>query len=191
VIAEIFPQEPDDPGVCPAAALSVGVRKDQVTPMDTTPHTDATPAPPQPLPAASDAPRAGQGWTVIDRIGVPQARQGAQPGKPDIRVLGRGDGVTVVALTFRAGDVMDDHRAASPILVIAESGVIDFGVDGQTLTLTPGQAINVAARVPHRLEATGDAVATLLVLTGGPATQTTPEPVSFVGRLPWVLPERA
>ncbi|MFZ2428035.1 MAG: cupin domain-containing protein [Propioniciclava sp.] len=137
-------------------------------------------------------PRSGDGWRMVEGLGAPDSRDPhSETGKPEVRVLTRGDGVTVVSLTFRAGDVMADHRAAAPILVVAERGTIDFGVGGQMIALAPGQAINVAARVPHRLEARQDAAATLLVLTGAPAPEPpAPEPVAFVGRLPWVIPER-
>lgn len=84
--------------------------------------------------------------------------------RPDISVLARNDGGNVVRLSFLAGQAMPDHRAGRPILVIGQSGEIDFTVGHDTTRLEAGVAIHVNADIPHALEARTDAVATLVVL---------------------------
>lgn len=89
---------------------------------------------------------------------------------PDISVLARTEGATVIRLSFRAGQVMKDHKAGKPILVVGQLGEVDFTVydssdAGATTRLAPGKAIHVDARVTHALSAATDAVLTLLVLT--------------------------
>ncbi|GAC83680.1 cupin domain-containing protein [Gordonia paraffinivorans] len=84
--------------------------------------------------------------------------------RPDISVLSRNDGANVIRLSFRAGQAMPDHCAGRPILVIGQTGEIDFTVEGETTRLEHGVAIHVNANVPHALEARSDAVVTLVVL---------------------------
>ena len=63
----------------------------------------------------------------------------AEPGsRPDIALLARATGVNVLRLSFRAGQVMADHRAARPILVLGQTGEVDFAVGGDTVALRPG-----------------------------------------------------
>lgn len=83
---------------------------------------------------------------------------------PRIERLGSGTGVTVVRLSFRAGQSMEDHRAGVPILVQGQSGHVTFATADRTVDLVPGTAVHVDAAVVHRLEATEDSVVTLLVL---------------------------
>ena len=83
---------------------------------------------------------------------------------PRIERLGNEDGVTVVRLSFRAGQTMEDHQARFPILVQGQTGAVTFGTADRTVTLVPGTAVHVDTGVVHRLEAVEDSVLTLLVL---------------------------
>ncbi|GAA5147721.1 hypothetical protein GCM10025768_08360 [Microbacterium pseudoresistens] len=75
------------------------------------------------------------------------------------------EGVKVRTLAFDAGVVMREHRAPVPILVQVLTGRILFRVDGIEHDLAPGGTIQVAASVPHELEAV-EPSHVLLVLAG-------------------------
>nr|EMP10996.2 hypothetical protein ISGA_2811 [Gordonia sp. NB41Y] len=101
-------------------------------------------------------------YTVIDGLRSPAP---ADSDGPTIDAMARADGVTVVRIAFRAGQVMADHRAVHPILVLGQTGEIDFAVGGEHVSVSPGVAVHVAAQVTHALTAVTDAVVTLMVLT--------------------------
>lgn len=86
--------------------------------------------------------------------------------RPAVARMHRSDTETLVRLSFRAGQVMAEHRAVHPIVVLGQRGRIDFTVDGRTVSLEPGTAIRVAANVPHGLRAVTDGTVTLLVIHG-------------------------
>ncbi|MDL9936935.1 cupin domain-containing protein [Gordonia sp. ABSL1-1] len=87
--------------------------------------------------------------------------------RPNISVLARLTKANVIRLSFRAGQVMADHKAGRPILVIGQRGEIDFAVSGEHITVTPGTSIHVEAEVSHALTAVTDAVVTLVLLDPG------------------------
>ena len=104
-------------------------------------------------------------WTPLTGLAEAAGTGPAEPGsRPDIALLARATGVNVLRLSFRAGPVMADHRAARPILVLGQTGEVDFAVGGDTVALRPGAAVHVEAGVTHALTAVTDAVVTLLVL---------------------------
>lgn len=120
----------------------------------------------------------GQGWAYLEGLADPyphsektdyeRPRTDATRAKPNVSVLGKFDGVRVIRLAFREGDVLADHTAAAPILVIGQTGSIDLTVndpDGvKHMTLAPGTAVHIAPKVVHALSANGPATANLLVL---------------------------
>lgn len=83
---------------------------------------------------------------------------------PRIERLAAGTGVTVVRLSFTAGQVLDDHKATAPILVQGISGKVTFETHGTSVELAPGTAVNLDAGTVHRLEAAEDSVVALFVL---------------------------
>ena len=87
--------------------------------------------------------------------------------KPDVSVLARRAGANVIRISFRAGQVMDDHTAGKPIVVVGQRGTIDFAIGDEHVSLTPGVAVHVDAGVTHSLTAESDAAVTLILLTGG------------------------
>ncbi len=101
------------------------------------------------------------GWTRIDGLADPAP---ADVDGPAIDVLTRATAVTVIRIGFRAGQVMRDHRAARPILIVGQHGDVDLAVAGETTRLSPGAAVHLEAGVPHALTAVSDATVTLLVL---------------------------
>lgn len=83
---------------------------------------------------------------------------------PRIERLSAGPGVTVVRLSFAAGQVLDDHKAAAPILVQGITGKVSFETQGSAVDLVPGTAVNLDAGIVHRLVAAEDSVVALFVL---------------------------
>ncbi|MCF8603310.1 cupin domain-containing protein [Gordonia sp. HY442] len=98
--------------------------------------------------------------------GLADANVDGEGDRPAIKRINRSDSETVVRLAFRAGQVMAEHLAAHPILVLGQTGAIDFTVDGQTLRLEPGSAVRVDGRVPHSLHAETDGTVTLVIVHG-------------------------
>ncbi|MCJ7857510.1 hypothetical protein [Corynebacterium kalidii] len=123
------------------------------------------------------------GWTFVD--GLADAHPGTvktdydiprtdyTQAKPAVERLARADGTTVVRLAFRAGDVMADHHAAAPILILGQVGTLEVSIrrdpaettDGtDAVTVSPGSAVHIDAGRVHSLRADGPATVTLLVL---------------------------
>lgn len=86
--------------------------------------------------------------------------------KPAVKRINKSDTETVVRLSFRAGQVMAEHMAVHPIVVLGQTGDVEFTVDGATVHLEPGTAIRVEARTPHSLRAVTDGAVTLIVVHG-------------------------
>lgn len=123
------------------------------------------------------------GWTSVD--GLADAHPGTvksdyeiprtdyTQAKPAVERLARADGVTVVRLAFRDGDVMGDHSAADPILILGQVGTIEVEIrneeaENDVVVVSPGSAVHIEGGRVHELRAVGPATATLLVLN--PAT---------------------
>ncbi|WP_459547598.1 cupin domain-containing protein [Nocardia sp. X0981] len=86
-------------------------------------------------------------------------REGATP---NAQRLLHGPGLTLVRISFRREQVLDEHRAPGPILVHCLSGTIDLDIIADTGTethhLDAGTVLHIAAGVPHRLTAQADSV---------------------------------
>lgn len=91
---------------------------------------------------------------------------------PDIRRLAALAGVTVVSIGFRAGQMMADHQARHPILLIGNTGQVTIRVDSEDVMLVPGMTLHIDSAVTHSLVAQSDAELTLLVLTGADPERT-------------------
>ncbi|HLS76356.1 MAG TPA: cupin domain-containing protein [Nocardia sp.] len=93
--------------------------------------------------------------------GTHEFQPGDGPG-PSARRLLAGPGLTLVGFSFRAGQVLDEHKAPGPILVSCVSGRIDLEVTGGEAQgahrLEPGSTVYIAGGDPHRLTALEDSV---------------------------------
>lgn len=103
-------------------------------------------------------------YTYLTGLNTPN--DGDTGARPAIKKINKSDTETIVRLSFRAGQVMAEHLAAHPIVVLGQSGEIDFTVEGATVRLENGTAIRVEARVPHSLTAATDGTVTLIVVHG-------------------------
>lgn len=84
---------------------------------------------------------------------------------PAVKRLVTADGVNLIAMTFQAGQVLQDHRCAHPITVQCVSGHIVFHAGEHSEVLTPGRIAHLPAQITHRVEATEDSVFLLSMLT--------------------------
>ena len=87
-------------------------------------------------------------------------------GRPTIDAVAKLSTANVVHLSLQAGQLIDDHKSATQILVLGQRGLIEFTVGDECVQLSPGVAVHVAAGVTHKLVAVEDSAATLLVLKG-------------------------
>lgn len=108
-------------------------------------------------------PADGAALTFRDVIAAaPEATDGDGPA---VSRLQTADGVNLIAMRFRAGQALPDHRAAHPITVQCLQGRLRFTVGDRTETLTPGSIAHLPAMVPHRVDADDDSVFLLSMLT--------------------------
>ena len=84
---------------------------------------------------------------------------------PAVKRLQTADGVNIIAMRFRSGQTLPDHRAAHPIMVQCIEGQVRFTVGDRTEVLTPGTVAYLPAMVPHRVDADEDSVFLLSMLT--------------------------
>ncbi|MDO4686844.1 MAG: cupin domain-containing protein [Corynebacterium sp.] len=68
-------------------------------------------------------------------------------------------------MTFQAGQSLEDHRSAHPIMVQCLKGEVVFSVGDRKETLTPGHVLHLPAQVTHRVDANQDSVFLLSMLT--------------------------
>lgn len=115
----------------------------------------------QPDPGLEAAPSP---YAYLTELNAPNQAETGE--KPAIKRISKSDSETVVRMAFRAGQVMAEHMAAHPILVLGQTGAIDFTVADATVRLSPGTAIRVDARTPHSLRADTDGTVTLVIIHG-------------------------
>ena len=86
-----------------------------------------------------------------------------------IKKIFEGEGIRMIRLAFRAGQVMREHSTNSPLVVQMLAGTLDFRIAGETLKLEPGSVLYVTPHEMHELEADTDAhVLLTLGLPGRP-----------------------
>lgn len=111
---------------------------------------------------------AGEGWAYLTQLDAEHSRaEGEGRAVPEVRIQERLGHASIVRISFRKGDVMADHHAPAPIMVLGQTGEVEFDVGGETLLVKPGTAVSVAANVSHELRAVdGPATVTLMLITG-------------------------
>lgn len=80
----------------------------------------------------------------------------------------RADGTRIVVFAFDAGQGLDEHSAAVPILIQPLEGRIRVAAAGREVTLTPGGIAHIDARVPHSVSAEAASRMALILLDARP-----------------------
>jgi len=80
------------------------------------------------------------------------------------RVLHRDDRLRLVGFAFDAGQELTEHTAAVPVVIQAITGALDVTAGGETVRLTPGGWLTLAASEPHTVFAVGPSVLLLTML---------------------------
>ena len=83
--------------------------------------------------------------------------------KPVFNVLFNSDYAREVCITMRAGHIIAEHKAASPIAVHVVNGDILFGLDNNEHHLQTGNIITVPANELHYLKANSDSIIRLTI----------------------------
>lgn len=101
------------------------------------------------------------GWADIDGLatGTPNAGDA-----PVVKLRQRTDAARVIQITFAAGQSMPGHSAPRPIVLLGQRGRVTLEIDGDTVALEPGSAVQIDERVPHSLTAVTDADVTLILV---------------------------
>ncbi|UYW02372.1 cupin domain-containing protein [Flavobacterium agricola] len=86
--------------------------------------------------------------------------------KPAVSVLLNTDDVKEVRIVFKKGQEMKEHKANFPIVVAVYDGAIDFGFNGERVTLEKGMMIALEGGVPHDLLAKQDSIVRLSLSKG-------------------------
>ena len=89
--------------------------------------------------------------------------------RPVLKALLETDFTKEVRLTFRAKQVLKEHKTAFPIIVEVVEGKIDFRVNETIHLLEKGDLITLSASVPHDLTAHEDSIVRLTVSKFNPA----------------------
>lgn len=83
------------------------------------------------------------------------------PDRPSIKVMIESDFTKEIRIAFKAGQVMQEHKTAYPIVVEIVEGSILFGVSGKTHPLQKGDIIALEGNTPHDLKAEKDSIVRL------------------------------
>lgn len=112
---------------------------------------------------------ADEGWAYLTQLDAEHSQpEGKGRAVPEVRIQEKLGHASVVRIAFRKGDVMANHHAPAPIMVLGQTGEVEFDVAGETLLIKPGTAISVEANVSHELRAVGGPATVTLILITGP-----------------------
>lgn len=111
-------------------------------------------------------------WSLIDDLAAPHSEASNDRNVPEVKLLDVREGVRIIRIAFRAGDVMASHKAPGPIVLLGQSGEVEVCVGepgdpgAREVVLRPGRALHIDTGKVHSLTAAEPVSITLLLLTG-------------------------
>ncbi|APD05777.1 hypothetical protein UJ101_00224 [Flavobacteriaceae bacterium UJ101] len=81
--------------------------------------------------------------------------------KPAIKLLLESDFSKEIRISFKEGQIMQEHQTPYPIVVQVFKGEIKFGVNNQIVLLKEGDLITLEGGVPHDLTAVKESIVRL------------------------------
>lgn len=89
-----------------------------------------------------------------------------QQGRRNAITLRKGQGLSVVLMVMKAGDVLDEHSAPGPISLVVREGRVRFTAAEKTVEAGTEAVLTCDAGVKHSVEAVSDAVCLLHIAAG-------------------------
>ena len=80
--------------------------------------------------------------------------------------LRKGQGLSVVLMVMKAGDILDEHSAPGPISLVVREGRVRFTAAEKTVEAGTETVLTCDAGVSHSVEAVSDAVCLLHIAAG-------------------------
>ena len=99
----------------------------------------------------------------VDRL---RAERAWREGERNAITLRKGEGMNVVLLVMKEGDRLGEHSAPGPMTLMVNEGRIRFSAADEEVEAEAGTLLACDAGVRHSVEALGDAVCLLNVVTG-------------------------
>ncbi|WP_234988062.1 cupin domain-containing protein [Demequina sp. NBRC 110056] len=87
-----------------------------------------------------------------------------QPESTLSRTVLKEPGSRIVMFAFDEGQVLTEHTAAMPVLLMVLEGRLAITADGRTEELVPGGVIHLGTRLPHAVEALEPSKLALIML---------------------------
>ena len=107
-----------------------------------------------------------QSFDLQEEVARLRAEKAWREGKRNAITLRKGGGMNVVLLVMRAGDRLEEHSAPGPITLSVHEGRIRFSAADEVVEAEAGTLLACDTGVRHSVEALGDAVCLLNVVTG-------------------------
>ncbi|WP_236683687.1 cupin domain-containing protein [Demequina flava] len=122
--------------------------------------TDPTPASARPsMLGASETPAGAM--TGVEELA---SLVSVQPESTVSRTVLKADGSRIVLFAFDEGQILTEHTAAMPVLLMVLEGRLTITADGRTEELVPGGVIHLTTRLPHAVDALEPSKLALIML---------------------------
>lgn len=89
-----------------------------------------------------------------------------QRGRRNAITMRKGQGLGVVLMVMKAGDMLDEHYAPGPISLVVREGRVRFTAAEKTVEAGTETVLTCDAGVSHSVEAVSDAVCLLHIAAG-------------------------
>ncbi|MFV0634844.1 cupin domain-containing protein [Demequina sp.] len=87
-----------------------------------------------------------------------------QPESTLSRTVLKEEGARIVLFAFDKGQVLTEHTAAMPVLLMVLEGRLAITADGRTEELVPGGVMHMGTRLPHAVDALEPSKLALIML---------------------------